>query len=212
MDMRIAELMCSRLCHDLVSPVGAIRNGLELLEDTEDGDVSGFGGEAVRLIDHSAQQADRRLRLFRLAYGQAGRQLKSFDDVRVVAAAWFEGGRTRLDWPADQPQASLIARLGLAKTVLNLVVLAEEALPVGGAVSLTSAGSPGAGSVTVLAEGRNARLTPDMQVAMVGPEDVDVLTARTVHAYATARFAEGFGLALSFATEAEGRVVFRLAW
>jgi histidine phosphotransferase ChpT len=211
MDMRIVELMCSRLCHDLVSPVGAIRNGLELLEDTEDD--GGFAGEAIQLIAHSAAQADRRLRLFRLAYGQAGRDVKDFEDIRGTAALWLEGGRTTLAWTPGAVPAGLAARRGLAKTLLNVIMLAEEALPTGGTIGVTGTGSDASGSVTVTLEGRSVRLTPDALEALEGGEAAkEDLSPRTVHAFATGRFAATFRLALRFAAGDAGRGRFDLSW
>lgn len=207
MDMRLVELMCSRLCHDLVSPVGAIHNGLELLEEMEE-DGGGFAGEAIKLIAHSSDQAERRLRLFRLAYGQAGRDVRSFDDVRRAAEGWLEGGRTKLDWSVSQPAPALAARTGLAKTLLNVVVLADEALPSGGTVTVRGEGPA---SVSVAAAGRNARLTAEAEAATKSAVGADELTARTVHAFATACFAQHYGIALSFEAVTD-RVVFRLSW
>lgn len=209
MDMRVLEMLCSRLCHDLVSPVGAIRNGLELLEDMA-GEETGFAGEAVKLIDHSAAQADRRLRLFRLAYGQAGREVKSFDDVRTAAEGWLEGGRTRLVWPSGAPGIAFASHTGLAKTLLNTVVLADEALPSGGTVTVR--GDATTSRVAVSADGRNARLSVEMEAALAGRAAPDMLSARTVHAYVTGRFAEAFGLRLSVTVVGESEIEFRLDW
>lgn len=212
MDMRIVELMCSRLCHDLVSPVGAIRNGLELLEDMEE-DGGGFTGEAVDLIAHSAAHADRRLRLFRLAYGQAGRDVKDFEDIRVTAANWLEGSRTVLDWTAGALPSALLAKRGLAKTLLNVLMLADEALPTGGTLRVEGGGDATTGVVSVVAEGRSVRLIPEALDALAGEEGAEEdLSPRSVHAYATGRFAETFRLRLTFEPAGEGRGVFRLAW
>jgi len=210
-DMRIAEMMCSRLCHDLVSPVGAIRNGLELLEDMNEG--GSFAGEAADLIAHSAAQADRRLRLFRLAYGQAGRGVKEFADIRDTAANWLEGGRVSLLWPDGAIPEALIARHGLAKTLLNVIILGDEALPTGGTLAVSGDGTPAAGQVMVTAKGKSARLTADAEEGLEGDEAaLAALSARSIHAFATGQFARTYGLRLDTESEPPTEVVFRLSW
>ncbi|HYH19816.1 MAG TPA: histidine phosphotransferase family protein [Azospirillum sp.] len=213
LDIRVVELLTSRFCHDLVSPVGAIRNGLELIEEMDEGEPNpAFMGEAIKLIDHSSGQADRRLRLFRLAYGLAGREMRGFVDARAAALGWTEGGKTRVDWPQGIPHDMAGGKPGLGKTLLNVVVLAEEALTHGGAVLVGGQGDEFSGRVTVTAQGRPGNLNPDAAAALAGTTAVDDLTARTVHAYVTGRFAEYYGLRLSAAPAGHETLVFTLEW
>jgi len=211
MDMNVIELLCSRLCHDLVNPVGAIRNGLELLEETDDVAAAGFAGEAVRLIAHSADQADHRLRLFRLAYGRAGRDARDFGDARSAAADWLAGGRTRLVWePGAIPEVAA-TRAGVAKLALLLVVSADEALPSGGTVVVSGSGDASSGRVEVTATGRDVRLSAEMEAASLGRAREEDLTARTIHAHISAATAAFYGAVPSVSVEA-GRAVFSIAW
>lgn len=212
MDIHVVELVCSRLCHDLISPVGAIHNGLELIEEMEDGPSGGFLGEAVKLIGHSSTQADRRLRLFRLAYGLAGREMRDFEGVRTTAAEWLEGARTRLDWAPGTPPAAFAARPGIGKTLLNTVMLAEEALTHGGTVSIDSEGTAESGCIRLMAAGRPGVLNPDAEAALAGRTAVDALTPRTVHAFVTGRFAEAYGVRLSAVPRGRELLEFRLDW
>src|SRR5580704_2033903 len=122
-DMRVLELLSSKICHDLVSPVSAINNGVELIEDIGGSVVD----EAMKLIGDSAQHASRRLRLFRMAYGRAGSdESLGIKDVKLVAEQYMAGGKVMLKWPDDQPSGSLAAQKGFMKVILNLVILAEE--------------------------------------------------------------------------------------
>lgn len=212
MDIHVIELVCSRLCHDLISPVGAIHNGLELIEEMEDEPPGGFLGEAVKLIGHSSTQADRRLRLFRLAYGLAGRDMKDFEGVRTTAIDWLEGARTRLDWPPGVPSAALAIRPGLGKTLLNTVMLAEEALTHGGTVSIESEGTVESGLIRVTAAGRPGALNPDAEAALAGPAAADALTPRSVHAFVTGRIADAYGVRLTAAPSGRDLLEFRLEW
>ncbi|AWB08235.1 hypothetical protein A6A40_24600 (plasmid) [Azospirillum humicireducens] len=216
-DIRVLELLASKLCHDLVSPVGAIRNGLELIEEMQEdeeggGLAGGFLGEAVKLIDHSSGQADRRLRVFRLAYGVAGRDQKGFGDARNAAAGYVEGGRTRLDWPERVPHDMTAQRRGVVKLVLNLILMADEALTHGGLVSVAADGDETAGRIVVTAAGRPGTLNPDAAAALAGTATPEALTPRTIHAYLAGRLAESDGFRIAVATESSERLVFTAEW
>src|SRR5580692_1342644 len=116
-DMRVMELLASKICHDLVSPVSAINNGVELIEDIGGSVVE----EAMKLIGDSAQHASRRLRLFRLAYGRAGSEENmAVRDVRQVAQQYISGGKATLSWPEDQPAETLVSKTGFLKVILNM--------------------------------------------------------------------------------------------
>ncbi|HYC03585.1 MAG TPA: histidine phosphotransferase family protein [Azospirillaceae bacterium] len=186
LDIRVVELLCSRLCHDLVSPVGAISNGVELIEEMGEG----MEAEAMELISSSAEQASRRLRVFRLAYGAAGSQSDlSGRDVRAVLEGWFRGGRVKLDWRADDLDDP---PRGLWKCLLNLALLGEETIGSGGDLRVERAGQ----GLRVVTSGRSAALRPESAAALAGGVDPGDLTPRTVQAYVTGRFAEHFGLTL----------------
>lgn len=214
LDIRVVELLASRLCHDLVSPVGAIRNGLELIEEMNEDEEPNpaFMGEAIKLIDHSSLQADRRLRVFRLAYGMAGREQKGFGDVRSAIQGWVEGSRTSLDWPAGVPSDWAAMRTGVVKVLLNTLVLAEESLTHGGTVSVGGEGSQDSGRLTITAKGRPGALTPEAEAALSGRAAADELTARTIHPYVTGRFAETYGVRLTAAAAGTETLVFTLEW
>src|ERR1700689_1485351 len=105
-DMRVMELLASKICHDLVSPISAINNGVELIEDIGGAVVE----EAMQLIGDSAGHASRRLRLFRMAYGRAGSEENmGIKDIRNIAEQYIAGGKITLNWPEDQPVADLTA-------------------------------------------------------------------------------------------------------
>ncbi len=214
LDIRVIELIASRVCHDLVSPVGAIRNGLELIEELEDEPAGGFIGEAVKLIAHSSGQADKRLRVFRLAYGLAGREQKGFADTRAAAAGWLEGGRIRLDWPAGVPNDQLAFKRGAPKLLLNLILLAEEVLSHGGTIAVTAEGDEAAGRITITATaaGRPAVLKPESVQALAGAAAAADLTPRTIHAYITGRFAEDDGFRVTAAPAGPEALALTAAW
>jgi len=192
-DVRVMELLASKLCHDLVSPVSAISNGVELIEDIGGSVVD----EAMKLIGESAGHASRRLRLFRMAYGRAGSEENiAIRDVRHIAEQYIAGGKITLNWPEDQPATALVEVKGALKTVLNVVILAEEILAYGGAVSLRDVHNELGVGCRFEIVGRSAQLAPAIQAALEGTASVEELTPRSIQAYVTGKFAAYFGLKL----------------
>jgi histidine phosphotransferase ChpT len=187
LDIRVVELLCSRLCHELVSPVGAINNGVELIEEMG----ADMADEAIGLIAHSADQASRRLRLLRLAYGAPGGGNSGLAEAAQAAEGYFAGGKIKLEWPPGRLEQAGQLQPGTGKVLLNLVILAEEALAYGGriAVEPDSDGNP-----RVSAIGRNAGLKGEAAQALTGNVAIESLTPRTVHAYVTGRFAQHLNL------------------
>lgn len=129
-DVELAALLCSRLCHDLISPVGALNNGLEVLEEEGDGEMR---EAAMALIRSSAAQANAKLLFARLAYGTAGGTGGSLelDDARLAAEKMFAFAKPELQWKVPRgPMTKDIVRL-----LLNLTLLGFNTVPRGGTVS-----------------------------------------------------------------------------
>ena len=189
-DIRVLELLASKLCHDLVSPVSAINNGVELIEDIGGSVVD----EAMKLIGDSAGQASRRLRLFRTANGRAGSEENlPVKEVRQVAENYLTNGKVTLNWSLDQPSTHVAEQRGYLKTLLNIIILSEEILAYGGVVSLRPMTDDNVVGCRIEIIGRNAQLTPQMQAALEGIAAIDELTPRTIQAYITGRFVSHFG-------------------
>lgn len=186
-DMRVLELVCSRLCHDLVGPVGAVNNGIELLEDFD----PSMADDVLPLLQNSARQAWRRLDFFRMAFGAAGgREAWPMAELGRCAAGWFEGGKVTLDWPNDPATAAAEIEAVAAKLLLHLTMMAGEALVRGGTVSVR----PGPGPVpTVLAEGRGAALHAQVEAALSGAP-ADALDARSIQAHLAVLTAARIGM------------------
>jgi len=126
-DLDFAALLCSRLCHDLVSPVGAINNGLEILEEETDASMR----DAVfDLINKSTQQTANKLQFFRLAFGAGGGFSAQLDlrEVEKAVRALLDGSRVELDWQVSELSGSK----SLVKLLLNVCLICSEALIRGG--------------------------------------------------------------------------------
>lgn len=141
----LADLLASRICHDLISPVGAIGNGVELIEL-----AGGQGGPELQLIAESARNASARLRLFRIAFGAARpQQSVAGAEMAAILGAVYGGPRLRCHWQAADGMPRPLARL-VALAVLCL----ESALPGGGEITVETGG----GSWKVTARGPGVRL------------------------------------------------------
>lgn len=198
--LALAAQLCSKLCHDLAGVLGAIANGAELLEDEDDEEIR---NQALELLAQSAEQAGRRLRFFRIAFGAGGALGDVIDvgELRDAVEGQLGGGRLRVEWPAD------LARLTKpeAKLLLNLMLVAAAGLPRGGFLR-PSAGPDGA--IGVVAEGEIANLPDAVRTALAGQAGVpEGIAAVAVHALrlaaasgrrvvATETGPKGFSLAL----------------
>jgi len=202
-EFRVLELLNARLCHELVSPIGAINNGVELLDD----DDPDFVRDAIKLIGQSARKAGQRLQFYRFAYGtSASASGSSVGSGRELAIGLLEGGKVRCDWSAEA--ATLPP--DWQRLACNMLVLAVEALPRGGTVQVRPL-REGASGIEVTAEGEAINLSPEMRAALDPKGGVEQLTSRTVHAYFTAHLALQLGAGLTLAEAEPARALFRAA-
>ncbi len=191
-DMRVMELLASKLCHDLVSPVSAINNGVELIQDIGGSVVP----EAMKLIGDSGVKAARRLRLYRLAYGRAGSESNlGVKEVRQVAGQYLTDTKITLAWAEKESFETSVERKGFLKLLLNLIILAEESLAYGGTVSVHDL-APGEDGCRIEIAGRNAAPNPVFQAAIENTLAVEDLSPRTIQSYLAARLSEQFGFKL----------------
>lgn len=205
----ILEMLVSRLCHDLAGPVGAVCNGVELLQEMPSPDGADLNAEALALIDDSARTASARLSLFRLALGTAGGQpgLTEAAAIRSVAD-WLNGRRLTLTWPAGTLTGTLAGTLlqpGLLKLVLLCILLAEEAMPAGGNVTVGVSGR----AVELAANG--PRILPIMagQDGSVGDTE-SALTPRSILTWVSAAMAAHYGFDLMVRQRMPTGLVFAL--
>lgn len=191
-DLDLAAVLASRICHDLVGPVGAIGNGLELLAEEDDAEMR---EQALDLLRHSADQAARRLTFYRLAFGASGGADMSVSllDARTAATRWLEGGRTTLVW-SDADVAPELTKPRL-RLLLNLLLVAVEALPRGGTVTVRVTADSGRASLT--AAGTNVTLEPATATALEGRVEAAVLTPKQLPAHLAARLATEQGATLT---------------
>lgn len=191
----LANLMCSRLCHDLLSPVGGMTNGVELLQDETD---PAMREQCIDLLAHGARRAAAKLRFFRLAFGAAGgfdAELPVRDICEVVDALAAEARSVEVHWTlqvASLPKAAV-------KVLLNFALLAIEALPRGGMVTIAVEDNGGAHEIAVRAEGMRIAFDPHVGEALDGHVAMRNLDAHTAPAELVRLVGAGCGGAIQHA-------------
>ncbi len=199
-DHKVAQLLVSRVCHDLAGGISALSTGAELL--AEDGVVG--DGEALKVIAMSAKQSAHRLAFLRVAFGLGGGEDDTIttDDIRDLVHDFLEGGRLSLVWSADNIRINLMA----AKLLLNLCLIGSESLPRGGVLRVDVTDIGGRLGFAVAAGGDSAGLRPGVEGALSADADVDVLTARTVHGHFTAILAQALGAEMEVVADQAGEI------
>ena len=185
----LAALLCSRVCHDVISPVGAIVNGLEVLEDESDASMRDF---ALDLIRKSAKQASARLQFARLAFGAAGSAGASIDlaDAEHVARGMFQDDKVSLSWSA--PRA--LFPKNRVKLLLNLLVLAINAVPRGGKVTVTVTGDAERCEFAFVSKGLNARIPPHAEALLAGAPESGTVDAHGIQVFYAGMVARAAGM------------------
>src|SRR6516165_5043359 len=160
----LAALLCSRVCHDLISPVGAIVNGIEVMEEDKDEETKTF---ALELIKKSAHQASAKLQFCRLAFGAAGSAGAQIDlgDAEQAARGLIEDGKTTLVWNLPR---ELLAK-NRVKLLLNMLLIGTGGIPRGGTLTVDPAsGDGGVVGFVDTASGLNAKLNTTVAELMAG--------------------------------------------
>src|SRR3954462_3300741 len=150
--LELAALLCSRVCHDLISPVGAIVNGLEVLDDNPKPDDREF---ALDLIRKSAKTASARLQFCRLAFGAAGSSGAQIDlgDAQTMARGHIEDGKCSIT--GNLPR--ILLPKNRVKLLLNMLVVSQQTIPRGGTLTIDPIGDGETMSFRVTSAGLNAR-------------------------------------------------------
>src|SRR6516162_7056292 len=180
--LELAALLCSRVCHDLISPVGAIVNGLEVLDDTEKPEDREF---ALDLIRKSAKTASARLQFCRLAFGAAGSAGAQVDlgDAQTMARGFLEDDKTKLTWN--------LTRVLLPK---NLLIIPGRTIPRGGMLTVDPVGEGETMGFRIKAAGINARIPQAVPALLEGASESGSVDAHAIQPYYAGLLARACGL------------------
>lgn len=174
-----ASLLCSRLCHDLLSPVGALNNGLELLADEHDPEMR---QRCLELLAESAKASANKLKFFRLAFGAAGGFGETVDTREAHAAIeglFGDNQRIQLGWMVED---AVLPKQAI-KVLLNLALIAGDALIRGGKLDIGAEAVDGQVEIVVRADGARIVLDPELRIALTGGSDDVPVTPRAAAAY-----------------------------
>ncbi|MBU2532583.1 MAG: hypothetical protein KKB37_07575 [Alphaproteobacteria bacterium] len=191
-DLELAALISSKICHDVISPVGAIYNGLEILGSDTDPNSHDYAMEVIRNV---TIQASARLQFARFAFGAAGSAGAEIDlqTAREISEGFIGNGKHKLNWTA----ISGYLPKNRVKLLLNLVAISVNALPRGGTIDVTVEGDLAAPRFTIVCQGTRARPPQHLPEILAG--QMPEIDAMSVQAYYTWRLAENVGATVSIA-------------
>ena len=197
----LAAMLCSRVCHDLINPVGAIGNGLEVLADPSQGEMAPFARD---LITNAARQARAKLEFARLAYGASSTAGTDFDtrECERVARLYFEIEKAELDWQVPL----ILLPKHKAKLLMNMLLIGAGAVPRGGTVKVTVEGPAGEESFRISAKGPKT-LVPAGSEGLVNGTPEEGVDARGIQPFYTGLLARMTRMAVKLGLE-DGEFVF----
>jgi histidine phosphotransferase ChpT len=174
----LAALLCSRVCHDVISPVGAIVNGLEVLAEDKDAGMREF---AMEMINKSAKSASARLQFARIAFGAAGSAGSAIDtgDAENVARGFFNDDKIRMSWSGPR----LLMPKNRVKLLLNLLVIGASCIPRGGSLDCVIEGDGDTPTFTITAQGKNARIPHGVEQSIAGSPENGMVDAHGVQPF-----------------------------
>lgn len=198
----LAALISSRLCHDVISPVGAIVNGLEVLEEEKDPAMREI---ALELVRKSAEQASARLQFARLAFGAAGSAGAQIDtgDAEQVARGVAADSKAELSWSGPR----VLLPKNKVKLLLNLVVIAMGTVPRGGTVAVSIEGAEPATSFKIVTQGPMVRVANGIVELLAGQPENGHVDAHVIQPFYAGLVARASGMAVSIEMVGETVVI-----
>jgi len=188
--LELAALLCSKVCHDVVNPVGAIINGLEVMDDGADADMQAI---ALDLIRKSATQASSKLQFARMAFGAAHSAGATIDlsDARTVAAGYIDSAKVTFSWAC--PELAAMPK-DQVKLILNLILIALGTIPRGGSLNVTTQSDTEVGRVTIVAQGKSARISDNTEDFVLGRAPWSAVTPQDIQPFYAGLLAKTIGM------------------
>ncbi|BCJ89969.1 histidine phosphotransferase [Terrihabitans soli] len=194
----LAALIASRLCHDVISPVGAIVNGLEVLEEEKDPAMREI---ALDLVRKSAEQASARLQFARLAFGAAGSAGAQIDvgDAEQVAQGIVRDAKAEMSWSAPR----VLLPKNKVKLLLNMLVIAMSTVPRGGTITVTVEGNEPDTVFKIVTTGPMVRVAAGVVELLAGTPADGRVDAHVIQPFYTGLVAREAGMSVSIDMEGE---------
>lgn len=196
----LAALLCARICHDLVSPVGALSAALEVFSDDDNLDMR---DDAMELIKLSAGQASAKLQFLRLAFGAGGSApgIIATDELKKLSVGVYEDGKVNIDWAVETDGLDKPA----ARILLNLVMLGMQTIPRGGDMKVEARNTSSEAVLILTCTGIKARLDPTIVKTLAGGAPEDGFDGRSIQPFYTGMIARENGG--NIVAEIEGETV-----
>jgi histidine phosphotransferase ChpT len=199
-----ASLLCSRLCHDLLSPVGALNNGLELLADETDPEMR---ARCMELLSESARVSANKLKFFRLAFGAAGgfgERVDAREAQGAIQGLLGDNKRLTIEWVIERTELTKSA----IKVLLNLSMIAGDALVRGGRLTIGAEDNDGLTEIVLHAEGARVVLDPELRATLVNGAAENAVTPRAAAAYLVHAIASEAGGSVVVSEGEDGSILF----
>lgn len=180
----LAALLCGRICHDLVSPIAALTTALEVLDDEDNPDMH---DDALALVKMSSRQASSKLQFLRLAFGSGGSApgVMGLEMLKGLVDGLYSEGKVEIRWDNRVEGVSK----SVARLILNMTMIAVQAIPRGGQLNIRVEDKGGATLLTFEAEGPKARLAESVSLTLSGKAPEDGFDGRTIQPFYTGMIA-----------------------
>lgn len=174
----LAALLSARICHDLISPIGALGTAIEVLDDPANIEMH---DDAMGLVRLSSKQAGAKLRFLRLAFGAGGSApgIIGVENLKSLIKDMYEGGKATISWGDSLDGLDK----NVARLLLNLVMLAVQSIPRGGDIIITATENNGATTVSLAATGLKSRLDAAVEKTLAGKSPEDGFDGRTIQPF-----------------------------
>ena len=192
----LAALLCSRVCHDAVGPVGAIVNGLELLDEDDSAETQAL---SLDLIRKSSRQASARLQFARIAFGAAGSAGSAVDlgYAQQLTSQFMQDEKVSLNWNTPR----LFVEKNRVKLLMNLVVIALASIPIGGTIDVTMEGDGDNPEFHVIAKGPKPRLSQHVLDLLAGKSETGTVDAHGFQVFYTGEIARAGDMVISITVD-----------
>lgn len=199
-DTKLAEMLCTRLCHDLTGPIGAVNNGAEFLEE----DGFDMDHEALQLILSSATEAVHRLQFYRQAYGRLNDHGEaSLAQKKQLVEDFFSTTKIKVDWPNNPAEADLSISQKMGRLILNLLIISAGTLIRGGTISIhLSADEAGAKTIEMEGKGDTIKIDDDVLRVLRKEAQLSQLSPKTAQLALTLELADEIGATLKIDVDA----------
>lgn len=188
----LAALLCSRVCHDLINPVGMVNTGLEVLDDESNTDMH---ADAIDLIRNASRQANAKLNFLRDAFGAAGSSpgIYPLEDIQKKTMDMYADSKATLKW---QLSVDGIEK-SKARLLMNMIMIAVNAIPRGGEVLISGDDT----ELKLVSTGRRAGLKPELEKALSGKTPEDGFDGRSIQPFYTGMIARELGGTVTHTSE-----------